>query len=286
MGRASRSAGGEEPVEHTKTVLILTDGSRWVQLLTPIALDHEGAMMEHCIGRGAYDAPLLGNRAQFYSLRDQAGRAQVTIEVRAGVVRQCKGKGNENPAASFRPAIAAFIAHYCLDVIIQPDELGLLHTGAQIWPFDDLPHGLFVQGTLNLDDYGGLIRLPESMTVTSDLIACFGCGLFALPSGLMIGGDLELMYNVTLADWEGPATIEGNACLTGCTNLVTLPPGLRVGGTLDLSECTTIRELPVGLSVGGDLILPDALASQRRHPSIRIGGAVISTRANPPSINE
>ena len=81
----------------------------------------------------------------------------------------------------------------------------------------------------------------------------------------------QLMYNVNLAEWEGPTTIEGNAYLMGCTNLGSLPPGLRIGGSLNLSECTSIRELPVGLSVGGNLILPETLASRaaaRRDPVV------------------
>ncbi|HEX3983648.1 MAG TPA: hypothetical protein VHX12_08135, partial [Acidisoma sp.] len=42
----------------TATVMTLSNGFQIVELLTPAALDHETALMGHCIGRGAYDAKL------------------------------------------------------------------------------------------------------------------------------------------------------------------------------------------------------------------------------------
>jgi hypothetical protein len=67
------------------------------RLKTVTALDHESALMRHCVGHGAYDHRLDDKCYFLLSLRNRAGRPHMTLEIDGGIVRQAFGKANSNP---------------------------------------------------------------------------------------------------------------------------------------------------------------------------------------------
>ena len=96
--------------------------------------------------------------------------------------------------------------------------------------------GLVVRGDLNLS------CVPYGDRRTSQINS--------LPSGLLVAGDLHLMYSNLRALPEG-LYVCGNLSLTGSA-IQSLPANLTVGKTLVLDQ-TPIRSLPAGLKVGGSL---------------------------------
>lgn len=68
-----------------------------VELLTPRALDVEGARMNHCIGQGSYDSRLGDAAFRYLSVRDPKGVPLATLELRENVVRQFRGRANSDP---------------------------------------------------------------------------------------------------------------------------------------------------------------------------------------------
>lgn len=83
-----------------------------VRMLTPSALDVEGARMRHCIGKGGYDVRLHEEYGcRYYSVRSADGEPVATIEVcdeyvddvSRGVIRQLQGPRNSHPD----PAVVA-----------------------------------------------------------------------------------------------------------------------------------------------------------------------------------
>jgi hypothetical protein len=94
---------GVEPEVGSKAVHDAGDGYVIYRLSTPEALDHEGRLMGHCVGEGAYDYGLQSNFLAVYSLRDRFGKSHVTIEIDnvKDEVLQIKGKQNEPPKADY-----------------------------------------------------------------------------------------------------------------------------------------------------------------------------------------
>jgi hypothetical protein len=89
------------PTAGTEVVHDCGDGWTIVRLLTPEALDYEGAQMGHCVGQGAYDQHIKDD--PIYSLRDPMGRSHITIEVDSYIneIRQLKGKQNFEPKVEY-----------------------------------------------------------------------------------------------------------------------------------------------------------------------------------------
>jgi hypothetical protein len=79
----------------------------WYRLLDGESLHHESAMMGHCVRTHA--ARVEQGRKLIYSLRDEKGRAHVTVDVTSGHAVECKGKQNRAPSGKHAPAIAALL---------------------------------------------------------------------------------------------------------------------------------------------------------------------------------
>lgn len=84
----------------------LGGGLTLVRMMTPAALDVEGARMQHCIGKGGYDVRLHEDYGcRYYSVRASDGEPVATIEVcdeyvddvSRGVIRQFQGPRNAHP---------------------------------------------------------------------------------------------------------------------------------------------------------------------------------------------
>lgn len=79
----------------------LADGFQLVRLLTPKALDLESRRMDHCVGHGGYDAGVVSQMTEIYSLREE-GKPIVTLEVSIDDdgkrhLDQASAYGNEMP---------------------------------------------------------------------------------------------------------------------------------------------------------------------------------------------
>lgn len=81
-----------------------------VQLKTSAALKSESIAMRHCVGHGAYDEHLETDDYHLLSLRDKSGRPHMTIELRAGVILQSRGKANSKPKPTYAFAAARLLA--------------------------------------------------------------------------------------------------------------------------------------------------------------------------------
>ena len=109
---SSAAVGFEEGEKagHIRTVKVFDNGYRFVQLLTPHALDLETVMMGHCIGLGDYDDKvILPEKYQYYSLRDPLNGAHATLEVSNGVLQQSLGQKNVLPLPKYFDVILDFV---------------------------------------------------------------------------------------------------------------------------------------------------------------------------------
>lgn len=95
--RTERIAAELSPDDEAE-IVDLGAGHMLVELLTPRALDVEGARMSHCIGHGSYDDRLRDAAFRYLSVRDPQGRPLATLELRGNVVRQFRGRANSDPS--------------------------------------------------------------------------------------------------------------------------------------------------------------------------------------------
>jgi hypothetical protein len=73
---------------------------------------------------------------------------------------------------------------------------------------------------------------------------------------------------------EGRPYFDRNLNLIECTELTSLPVGLKVGGGLYLDDCTGLTSLPVGLEVGGDLRLEGCTGLSSLPDELKVGGSL------------
>ncbi|MCQ2598894.1 MAG: PcfJ domain-containing protein, partial [Alphaproteobacteria bacterium] len=116
----------EKTIKDTCIVHDFKNGMKFRQLLTPDALDAESKMMGHCVGDGGYDEGVKKGTTQIYSLRDENEEAHATLEVKAGKVYQCKGKGNKAPIAKYVPYIQKFIEKTKFEPVGDLGKMGLI----------------------------------------------------------------------------------------------------------------------------------------------------------------
>ncbi len=154
--------------------------------------------------------------------------------------------------------------------------------------------GFTVQSGLYVTDCHALESLSEDMRVGYQM-RIESSGLFRLPAGLVVNGDIVLndcrrlvtlgsarvAQNVYVTDCEnlvlepltavagwlslgarkrplhvtGGVTVEGNLAVQDCAMDVTMGDNLHVTGDLYLKDCPRLASLPRNLRVGGDLTL-------------------------------
>jgi hypothetical protein len=98
----------------TKEVMNAGEGFKWVQVLSPEALNYEGREMQHCAG--SYATKVEHDRCQIYSLRDSTNHPHVTIEARGDNVVQIKGKQNKEVVEKYRDYVAEFLTEMKFNV--------------------------------------------------------------------------------------------------------------------------------------------------------------------------
>ena len=110
---------GTETVSGTGIPLRVGENLQWVRIMTPDAVELEGAAMRHSVGDYKHKDVYLGGkegfksgRARVYSLRNDKGVPQITVEMEAlpdegglRVTRQVQGKFNSEPNEEQKRAI-------------------------------------------------------------------------------------------------------------------------------------------------------------------------------------
>lgn len=296
---------GDEAVE-----MELADGFRIVKLLTPQALDRESGEMQHCVGNGGYDGLLAKEGYGIYSLRDAAGKAHVTVEIRDFAALQIQGKQNKAPLARYMNMIVPFLkrdeivlAKHCLD-----GEF-VMADGDRFVETSDLREVEEIRGNLAVN--GKSMLFPEKLVVRGDLILVKCEFPNGLPREIEVDGDIRILdcrkFDLPMRAKAGghlsirSCVVEGHmeSCEAGTyvsfdhSTLERLPEHLAFYGDLNLShtdiksldglrevrgslviESTDITDLPVGLSIRRHL---NAKSSQlSRYPEhVTINGDVI-----------
>ncbi len=277
FANATNNFESDEAAGHIKTIKILDDGSRIVQLLTARALDIESAQLGHCIGNGGYDEQVAQPEIyQYYSLRSPSNKVHATLEVENGTLTQCKGKQNAPPIEKYFTPLQDFIREHKWKLTEGAGHTGLLEKNGVYYAVNNLPknfewegnldiryaqwlthlsENLSAGGSLYLEGCTSLTYLPANLSVGGylDLTGC--TSLTSLPENLSVGGDLDLIGCTSLTSLSENFSVGVNLYLTGCTSLTSLPENLSVGRDLSLSGCTSLTNLPENLSVGGYLYL-------------------------------
>ncbi len=308
MRRQAQKAHGIRLTDGAEEITAeLADGYYVVRLLTPEALDAESAVMQHCIGSGAYDASLKREGMAFYSLRDPFGKSHVTIEVKNGWIVQCQGKQNREPEQKYLGLLIPFICGgewksripITHPEIVQTTdhslyEIGSLPDGIECAggldfsnrPLTSLPIGLRVRG--NLDIRGTKITaLPDDLFVSGMVYAqdtgLSGIGhrvsigqnlaientpIATLPDDIVIGGQL-LAARSGLCRYPATADVKMDVDLR-FTPVKELPDGLRIAGSLFLDDCKELKALPEKISVGYTLSIRNTNID-RIPPGCKIG---------------
>lgn len=229
----------------------LGDGHYIVRLLTSAALDRESAMMQHCIGNGAYDERVNHPNYVYLSLRSPSGKAHATLEIQEGEITQLSGKQNKTLIKAHMDRLIPFLRRSKYRAGVPATELGYVVDEDGVWhALDALPEGLRVAGNLELEDCP-INALPVGLKVSGSLYLQRS-RVTTLPEGLEVGGDLNL-YCTSVAVFPETFKVRGSLYLSQ-TLIDRLPEGLNVGGDLHLSR-SPISALPKGLIVGGTLTL-------------------------------
>ncbi|WP_152997359.1 hypothetical protein [Methylobacterium sp. GXS13] len=116
--RADRVAGNEGTVDRLDVPVM--PGWYWVHVVTDRALDAEGEVMGHCVGRGYDHTTWEGGvrpddcraDAGIWSLRDPVGRSRVTVEIALDGIVQAQGPGNERPESETVPAFEILLTKF------------------------------------------------------------------------------------------------------------------------------------------------------------------------------
>jgi hypothetical protein len=267
---------------------VFDDGNFIVRLLTPEALDAETAVMQHCIGNGAYDDMLRSSKNLFLSIRDKTGKPHVTLHVSNGEVLQVQGKQNKPPLKKYMQLVAKALKQndfkmnantavlgYVIDSSFNVHLLNEIPEGAhfpadQDWSYAvirHLPDDLTFEGNFKAQ-YAEFEVLPKGLTVKGNLDV-YRSDIKLVHASLQVGGDLNASYSKLLSIPDGVNI--GGSIDAANSRLLFLPNKLEVNGSLTLCNCPIV-ELPETLIITNNL---DIFGTNiRKVPgSVRIGGS-------------
>jgi hypothetical protein len=178
---------------HEEEYLSVSDGFRFVRMLSEKALDRESALMQHCIGHGSYDDALVSGDYLFLSLRDQAGNPHATLEidVKAGNIIQLQGKQNREPVERYHQAIRDLISVKGFGLYNSIELLRMVRDDAGDWHLlDELPDSFRTSDSLRLGRVTRPFRMPSELEVGGDL--ALPDWIEGFPRVLKVGGDLHV----------------------------------------------------------------------------------------------
>jgi hypothetical protein len=268
--RAEDLAFGNAP-EHAAPVLRLANDFAVVRLLTPASLSWEGQRMGHCLGNPTYATCLAKGYADYYSIRDAAGRPRVTLEVSNGRLYQCKGRANSDPYPRYKHEITTLACaldwefcdpHAPAEV---EDSLYAEHCTAQ---------DIDIRGDFGFADFTQPLRLPRTMQVSGSFIVRACPTLTTLPEVMNVGGDLIVENCVNLRRMPVMLRVGGDVDFSGCVSLPQLPLNFHAGGSLDLSRCRSVDLSRSQILIGRGLDITGCRSITRIPPDVRIGGAI------------
>lgn len=251
----AKQATGFEEIEkqgHIKTIKILENGNRIVQLLTPKALDLESAQLGHCIGNGAYDNQVRNTgRYQYYSLRDKNNQAHATLEVDDGYLMQCSGKENNPPVGKYIAPLKDFILEHQWTLKVSEKYSGLLRQDGEYYDVNNLPENFHYRDDIDLNNAIWFRGFPKGFKADGSVFLECCTSLTHLPDGFHAGGDVYLNGCTSLTHLLNGFHAGGDVDLDGCINLTHLPDGFYAGGYVDLDGCESLKYLPDDMHVGG-----------------------------------
>lgn len=258
MLKANQKLGGVKVVDGDEEFFDhLSDGYNLVKLKTPAALDRESAVMQHCVGQGAYDDELAKDGFMILSLRDPYGKPHVTIEIQDYVViTQIEGKQNTAPRIDYLEKIVDYFGikhgnkYLGLDTTLSEHELALSKENVLL-EMTKLPDHFISRNDLNLGNVSG-VRLPKDLHVNGD----FNCtdSEITRVNGIYVEGNVMLQAMRKLKS-IGKINIGKNLMINHCHELTTLPVNLKIPGTLSITNSSKLKGLPTGLYVGNILNL-------------------------------
>lgn len=133
-----------------------------VRLRTVEALDYETARMDHCVGKGSYDAAVLNGKTAIYSLRDLSAENEwlphATIECKDGAITQVKGYKNKEIDPQYYPEIRASVF-----AVYGSEDIAELHRQGKVRDLQNWGYVIDVRGIVR--DYYNLneeIELQEA----------------------------------------------------------------------------------------------------------------------------
>ena len=246
-----------ESLYDTESVMQFDDNMQIVRLKSKIALNFEGREMSHCVGDGEYDQDGNKQKIDIFSLRDPKGHPHVTIELRDGVLRQCKAYDNRKPNEQYLPHIREFVKANDLEISSDMKYLGMFKQDGQYYSYDALPKGFVYKGMLDLSGIG-LEKLPNmshievtgSFVCENNFLTNFvgaprkvGGNVYASNNQFKslkgapeyVGGDFYCTHGQMKNLLGAPKIVEGTFCCVG-NELTTLKGAPEfVGGTFDCS---------------------------------------------------
>lgn len=196
------------------------EGWRWVKVISPAALEREGALMSHCVG--SYARRVEEGQCQIVSLRDPQNKPRLTVELsteeavdgRASLaIRQVRGRANRPPEPDEAPALIEMTQALTRAGARLTGGEELAHSGA-LWDNEsqrlsllrDLPPGSkFPYARVRLGPRSG--RLPEGLefrSVTLDAVPLDGLPASLSARSVRVCSDLNAApQSYDLRGWSG-----------------------------------------------------------------------------------
>ncbi|MBY3433304.1 hypothetical protein HFN89_03880 [Rhizobium laguerreae] len=221
------------------------NGYRIVRLNTSAELEAESAMMQHCVGQGAYHGAVEAGLTGIYSLRDPAGKAHVTIEVDVGQnsVEQVKGKQNDIPRRDYFAMVTQWLNMREFEFGCNDHPTGFaVDRSGKLVDIAQLSEGTVFNGVISIDcSENSIPHLPENLTVTGDfLIHGPKTEVFVAPRGLTVGGN----YTVTGLRVRQEEPFPGQAIYLDKCVIERLPE--NIAQTITITSSVFAPELPAG----------------------------------------
>lgn len=285
--------GRKQRQGHIKIIEKLPDGSFWIQLLTPAALQEEGTLMNHCLGNGTYNAFIRREGAAIYSLRNSSGLPQVTLQVENGTLLQCRDRENAPPLGDDTNAVRAFIRKN--NFAMGPDLtlVCLVHQDGEYHSLRETPENFRFNGDYVLKKAAWLKAFPADFSVAGEILVK-GCDeletidrnvkgatsvkidncpkLIKLTGNLSAKDSLTISYNHGLESISGNLRTENRLEINSCYGLVSITGDLIAGRDLEIRNCSALRNMGDKIYAGNTMKINVCTQLRSLGNDITVGG--------------